>query len=673
MTRPKAKKRSRANARTAKPSWRGILSNPGIILLVTFASLLLAGFGIVELRGSSLVSGTVALVVALALFVAASGRLSSLELSGTELWNSIRGLLPVGLLLVALFAAALAFYEVTRPRSTEVFQLSRAFWLVSLVLLVTGTLWLAKWRPDFRSWSEWVLAHRLEVGLLVLIFTAAVLARLYQLDQHPYPWSGDEATVGMEAGRIIDSTEPEMFNAGWSGNPFTGFYGTAAAVAALGRNMYAVRLASALVGALSVLCLYLLGRELFDGPTGLLAAAFLSTFPIHLQFSRVGVLTIQDTLVVTGVLWLVVRAIRLRRMSAFLWAGIASGLTFYTYVGGRLVLAMALGTLVLACLRERSFLRDQWQNLSLYLGATLVTLAPMAAFFMQHLQDFNSRFGQVSIFQSGWLQHELVTSGRSLLQIMGDQFTRSTLVYIAQPASGSFFNSPQPYLTLIGSLLFLIGMAIAFRQLITFPYTILLGWFWSVILIAGVFTISPPANTRMIMTAPAVALFVALGLTTVRDVVARFQVPAAWLHAGAAAIMAVMVVQNALFYFGPYRSGHYFDDANAEVAMQVGTKLQALGPKYTLGMIGLPRMFSGFSTIPFMAPDNPRIDIQSADAATVDLSQNLPVLLAATPDNETALRILAQRYPGGTWESVGRMGVNEALYFSYTVDATRGP
>ena len=286
------------------------------------------------------------------------------------------------------------------------------------------------------------LKNALEVAAVVAIFGVALGLRLVWLLQHPYPWSGDEATVGTEAQQVLASRYPDLFNAGWSGNPFPAFIPTGIMQLIMGHSILAVRTTSAIIGALAVLFLYLLARELFGLKVALIAAAFLSSFPYHLNFSRVGFMTIQDTMVVTVTLWLVARALRTGRLSTYLWAGIASGLTVFAYVGGRWVLVLAVVFLAFVAWRTRRYLRLHVRQLAVYVGATAVTLAPMVVFFLQHLQDFGSRFNQVSIIQSGWLAHERARPGKTLASILLDQFTRSTLVYIAQPASGNFLTRP---------------------------------------------------------------------------------------------------------------------------------------------------------------------------------------------------------------------------------------
>lgn len=670
------RKSTRTRKSSGLPSDQGTLSTnrPRAVLVLggMFAALLLVGAGILFLKDNQVTGGAIAVVVGVALFTFSSRSVGAMPWSADDTNRLLRSWLPSALAVLGGFFAALSAFEVSQPRLPAALWQSSIYWILGLVAFAAGILWLERWLPHPIRWIAWIRANYLECLLAAGIVVLALLARLYALSYHPYPWSGDEATVGMTGQQLMGSRIPDLFNAGWSGNPLPAFYLTALLEAVLGYSILAVRVASAVVGTLSVLFLYLAGREFFGRAIALLSAGFLAALPYHLQFSRVGVLTIQDTLVVALVLWLIVRAVRKDQLRAYMYAGLASGLTVYAYVGGRLVLALAVCAVALVVVTQKGYLRTHIRHLLVYGIGIFVALAPMGVFFLNHLQDFGSRFVQVSIIQSGWLVRTSAQTGRSVLSLLGDQFINSTLVYIAAPAYGSFFNSPQPYLTLVAALLFLLGMGVAFQKIRQAPYALLLIWFWSVIFLGGVLTISPPANTRMIMTAPAMALFVAIGISKVLEILVALRVPGRWLTAGTAVLMAGLILQGALFYFGPYRAGHYFDDANAEVAMQAGLELRGLGPDYNFIMIGLPRMFSGFPTVVFLDPQNPRTDIQPADAATADLSGKLPAFIVATPDNLAPLQQIAGRFPGGKFETVPSQSRNETLYYAYIVSSPTG-
>lgn len=61
-----------------------------------------------------------------------------------------------------------------------------------------------------------------------------------------------------------------------------------------GSNLGVFRLTSAMIGSLTIPVVYWLARELCDRPTAILSALFITTFPPHIHFSRLGINNIAD-------------------------------------------------------------------------------------------------------------------------------------------------------------------------------------------------------------------------------------------------------------------------------------------------------------------------------------------------------------------------------------------
>jgi hypothetical protein len=258
------------------------------------------------------------------------------------------------------------------------------------------------------------------------------------------------------------------------------------------------------------------------------------------------------------------------------------------------------------------------------------------------------------------------------LALLGRQFARSTLVYVADPPTGMFFRAPEPYLTLGAAILFLLGMGVAISRLFQASYTITLAWIWSVVILGGVLTVDPPASTRLIMTAPAVAVLLGVGLNWILDWLANAGAPRRWLTIAGSLVVSALCVRNAVQYLVHYRSINYFADANSEMAMEAGLELRRLGPQYSHFVFGDPRLYADFPTLRFLAPNNDRASLSIAQAASEDFSESLPALFISTPDNVAGLDEIAQRYPGGIWEEVPRRTESEVLYYAYIVEGIGG-
>jgi 4-amino-4-deoxy-L-arabinose transferase-like glycosyltransferase len=539
-------------------------------------------------------------------------------------------------------------------------------WLGSLLCAVLGSLFSIHWHPDWKQVWETIKRNRIELIIISGLILIGLFLRIYALSDHPFPWSGDEASVGIEGQRILSGEVTDFFESGWSGQPNWSFVPTAISLAIFGNNFFAIRLVSVLEGTLALLWLYLLARELFGRNVALLATGFLVAFSYHLQFSRIGVNNIIDSMEVCLVLWLTVRAIRKGRVSDYIWAGLAGGLAFYTYVGSRLVLELALFTLLYTVIRQRGYLRTHIVHLGVFIFSAILAITPLAYYFIHHPDIFMTRLGQENIFITHWLENEVNRTGTSAISILWKQFTDTILVYISQPAVGNFFNSSQPYLSIIGSIFFVFGMVYALIKVSETRMMMILVWFWSVIFLGGVLTLSPPANTRLVMTSTAVAIFIALGVTQFFELLGRMKILSPrWQTLFSIGLVLLLGIQNLTYYFGVYRYKNYFQDGTGEFAEKFGLELQRLGPNYDYYLFGRPRIFAAFPTIVFLSPKNTMVDLTPDMVGTIALTEGKSNVFIAIPENRSDLEQIEQKFPGGTWEQVDRRYINEVLYFAY--------
>jgi hypothetical protein len=407
---------------------------------------------------------------------------------------------------------------------------------------------------------------------------------------------------------------------------------------------------------------------MFNPAIALMAGTFLATMPYHVHFSRVGVANVVDSLVSAAMFWLIARGINRDDARYYYTAGAVAGLSIYTYAGTRLVLLLASLTFLFLILRQKRYLATHWKHLFAFAGGTIISAAPQAAYFVRHPDIFMGRFGQEGIFFNGWLAGQVATTGRSAGEILLSQFTRTILVFIASAAPGNFFNSPEPYLTVIGSVLFLLGMAYALAHLLEARYFILLVWFWTVILFGGILTLNPPANTRLLMTTPAVALLLALGAYKIMEYLQRFNLIGERVFAPVLVVLTlILVFQNVNYYMFSYRTNMYFQDANGEYAMEVGEMARSLGSNYQVYVLGEPRIFSGFPTLAFIAPDNPRTDLGAGTLATLAIAPGQKSAFFAIPENNSLLAEIGQKYPGGDYGVVFRRPKPDEILFEYYI------
>lgn len=176
-----------------------------------------------------------------------------------------------------------------------------------------------------------------------------------------------------------------------------------------GMNPVTTALPSAVGGILAVFALYVVGRRLFGGAVGLIAAAILAVLPWHVFLSRSGQEAgLAPWLVIAPLAIMVVAGLPLGNSagSARPWAaglaGIASGISCYGYLAARVVLPLLLviGAIV-SWRRWRDFLETRRGKAAAFAFgmAFVLTIGPLA---IAHLIDptINERAKAVSLWQS---------------------------------------------------------------------------------------------------------------------------------------------------------------------------------------------------------------------------------------------------------------------------------
>jgi hypothetical protein len=196
---------------------------------------------------------------------------------------------------------------------------------------------------------------------------------------------------------------------------------------------------------------------------------------------------------------------------------------------------------------------------------------------------------------------------------------------------------------------------------------IILIWFWAVILFGGILTLNPPANTRLLMTSPAVALFMALGAYKVLEYLRKFRIiPERLMMPIFVLIVGIITYQNANFYMVEYKNNTYFQDANGEYAMEISLMANQRGKDFQIFVLGAPRIFSGFPTFAFIAPDNPRTDLR-AEGIDVATSSGVGVGFFAIPENRPLLQEISQKFPGGQGGLVFRKSMPNEILFEFYI------
>lgn len=443
--------------------------------------------------------------------------------------------------------------------------------------------------------------HRrwLEVLLLIGITAAALAVRIYRLDEIPTGLYEDEAAYGVDALAVLNGDRSLFFERNNGREPLF-IYWQALLIDWFGATPYTLRLAAALAGAATIPALYGLARALF-GSTPLppvwmatWCALFLAFSYWHLSLSRVGFRAITLPLLACITFAFFWRAwpqlVRQQRMpwADLLLCGLFLGLTLYTYTAARFIPVLLIGAILIGLGFERQqkgLMRRGLLALALIGVVAAVVFAPLGLYFVNHLETFLDRAGDISIFSLRWAPEGPVAA-------LQDSVVRTALMFATWPDSNLRHNPAQRPLfdpLLAGWLL--VGLVVALVRGRNLAYLFSLLWFGVLALPVVLTAEALPHSLRAIGMLPAAILLIVLGLLWVgQRLPGRLAAWAVWLPLPFFLFSAYTGVRD---YFDAWSEPENFRSAFmvdfAQAGQRIGESSSAadlwvlpLSPNYTL-------------------------------------------------------------------------------------------
>jgi 4-amino-4-deoxy-L-arabinose transferase-like glycosyltransferase len=570
-----------------------------------------------------------------------------------------------GLWITCLGISAVLGYSVTTASAYLHGPLLASIWLINISLFV-GTVVIAMnvRLPSLQAVNQWLYDHRWELSGVLIILFIAFMMRFWNLELHPYAFINDEGEMGWTAFFCIQLGNcNNLFETSWAGQPVLAFVPTFLSISVFGNTAMAVRLVSVIIGTLAVLAVYLFTREVFGHREAWLAMALLAVLPVHVHFSRLGVDNIIDSLSTTAVLGFLFLGIKRGSTMGFLAAGIVGGLCMYTYPGTRLAPIMGMVAIGYIVLKTRGALKAHAFNVFIFIFSLIVTVAPIAGYFMANPAVFFGRMQEEGIFQT-----QSIHAG-NVVGILTEQFMKSSLVFILTSAPTNFFHSPRPYLTPLAAIFFMLGLCYTIWRIREERFFILFIWFWAAILLGSTFTGGPPTSQRMLMSTPPLAIITAIGICRFTEVI-----PKTLQHSGRLQALCLLIFiawvagKDVTYYQYEYRLNHYFEDTTNEFTYETAAEISQLHSDGRLYLLADPQTnYLSFANFNYFSPD---VEKTPLDEVTPQILADLPTdkdaLFIATPDHVDDLRKIAAFIPGGTWNEVlRRFQPTYALYYSY--------
>ncbi len=269
------------------------------------------------------------------------------------------------------------------------------------------------------------MSRRTALGLMVLCLLVAAALRLPSLMENPPGLHYDEAANGILAGDIGIRGEHPIFIPSYTGKEPLFFYLAGSLMRLLGESTYSLRLTAALIGIVTVAATFSLGKELLaDRRIALIAAALLAVSFWHILFSRLGFRAISQPLLQALAVGALFHGLRRNSRRWLLFAGIALGLSAYTYLAVRFFpIPLALALLPFLFLGENRGRR--LRQLALFILTAFVVLLPLVVYFISNPDAFWVRAGQVFPSQSsGVTLLESYWKSLGMFFVTGDPYWR---------------------------------------------------------------------------------------------------------------------------------------------------------------------------------------------------------------------------------------------------------
>lgn len=562
------------------------------------------------------------------------------------------------LLVFALALSCWAGVEAGDQKLMESPFLAVALWLFAIVLVMLPCVKRDPSGIEDRR-PKW------EIPAIVSLTLVAFLARVVNLETIPWLLTGDEGSVGLSAVEFIDGTHNNLFSVSWFSFPSLFFTIPALSIRILGQSILALRLPSALIGAMTVPVLYWCILPIFKRRVAFLSAAYLSTFHFHVHFSRLGINNVWDAFFITlfwGLFW---RAWNMGRRRYFVFAGLILGLSQFFYVSSRVIPILLLAWIIIAVVRGRGVPRETVYDLIVMLLTAAVVAMPLIRFYFRHPDEFFAPFNRVVILGQP-LYDESQRIGDPVWWLLWDQFRYSLLAFTS---TGFRVWYPEASMLLqLPGVLFLIGVFLALRK----PFDLRYSWLLLLVL-SAIITVTitdyVPAASRYVHIAPTVTVLIAVALDRMQSWIQKVNVQRmSKLSNLVPILLAVAMVLDLNFYFLNYSAEKRFGDPNSETAVAIAEAINGYDPGHPVYLLGLPRMgFITHASIRYLAPEVARYDVEPTLTAPPTWELMTPTTFIVLPERQAELEMIKQSFPGGRETRIlGKDG--EEIFVLYEID-----
>lgn len=540
---------------------------------------------------------------------------------------------------------------------------------------------------------------RSTILIAFVLLIVSLLVRYLSLSHLPGMLNGIESSLGLDAARINAGVIRNPFGTSWLTNPTLLLYFIAIPIKLLGQTITAVRFLSPLIGTVTVLAVFILGKRIWGQAIALLAAILLTGSYLHIHYSRMGMTNIWDPLLVLLVLGLI--AVAWERPSSaenqrviWLWAGAFLGLSTFAFTSSRLLPVMLILIFLLWLIFDRQTLREQFGHLLSFLSIAFLVALPILLFYQNHPDILWERYNMLGVFdgQTGWLSQEAARFGVSSWEMFTQQFWNGMFAFNGVLDRSPAFRPLTGLLSFATAVLTLIGFFITLIRIRQFKYNLLLVWVLVTLFFSGVVLIESPQSHRLVIAVPALTLLASIGLVAIGQFVLQaFQsdgndvvqlddpttdilslqrpfTPATKLFTVLALFAILFGLSEVAYYYGRFPVDNKFGDRNTEIADKISRYINEADEPATVYLYGPPYLYTDFPTFTYLLADYQiGNNLHNVDeSGTIPPAANSQLLFFYLPERFGEIDSTRAIYPNGRTTAInGQYG--EPLFQVYEV------
>jgi hypothetical protein len=371
-------------------------------------------------------------------------------------------------LLVSLLLILVTFVIMSDNTFTS---LNVIIWFLAIFFVVYA-FWLPKKEIDLPALGRKVIdylkkpflnIHITSWTLLVIaVFLLAAFFHFYKIATVPLDMTSDHAEKLEDVQRVLNG-QYSIFMSNNGGREAMQFYLVAAMIKwfGFGIDMTTLKVSMGLVFLFGLVFVYLLGKEIGNRWTGLLAMLFMGFASWANILERAGMRQVLVTVFVAPTLYFLLRGFRRGNRNDYVMAGIFMGIGLWGYTAFR-IMPVVIGLAVLLYVlhhKEKDKRREAWLAFGMIALLTLVFFIPILRFAIQYPDAFNYR----SLSRMTSLEQPVI--GNYVKIFFSNAWKALTMTFWKDGSTWVNSVTDRPALDVVTAALYAIGLVVVLARL----------------------------------------------------------------------------------------------------------------------------------------------------------------------------------------------------------------